>query len=466
MSTPNDRSDEAHKASPPAEVPYPSSVRAWCVVGVLMVIYVFSFIDRTILNLLVTPIKADLGISDTQMSLLMGFSFALFYTIFGLPIGRLADSMNRKGIIAVGLLIWTIATGGCGLVKHYWQFLLLRVGVGVGEAALSPSAYSLITDLFPREKLGRALSVYSMGIFIGAGIAVGVGGGVAEWAERRGPVDLGPFGTVFPWQLAFIVIGIVGLAPLGLLLFIREPARRGARIIRSADGKEKVVSVPLREVAAYIFANRKTFLCHHLGFALLAFSSYGVGAWGAEFMRRSHGWGPGQIGLYFMIHVIGAGCLGIITGGVICDWLAKRGRTDAPMIVGLLASALWIPTGIMYPIVSNGWLAWGFMVPTYFFTAFATGVAAAAIQQIVPNAMRGQASASYLFFVNLIGLGLGPTGVALITDYVFKDESMLRYSILIVGVGCHASAISLFLLGMKPFRESVQHLKDWEAKNL
>jgi hypothetical protein len=136
------------------------------------------------------------------------------------------------------------------------------------------------------------------------------------------------------------------------------------------------------------------------------------------------------------------------------------------MIVGLLASALWIPTGIMYPLVSNGWLAWGFMIPTYFFTAFATGVAAAAIQQIVPNAMRGQASASYLFFVNLIGLGLGPTGVALITDYVFKDESMLRYSILIVGVGCHATAIALFSLGMKPFRESVERLKEWEAENL
>ena len=466
MSTPDDHSNEAREESLPAEQPYPSSARAWSVVGVLMIIYVFSFIDRTILNLLVTPIKADLQISDTQMSLLMGFSFALFYTIFGLPIGRLADRMNRKGIIAVGLLVWTAATGGCGLVKHYWQFLFLRVGVGVGEAALSPSAYSLITDLFPKEKLARALSVYSMGIFIGAGIAVGVGGGVAEWAARRGPVDLGPLGTIFPWQLAFIVIGVVGLAPLGLLLLIREPVRRGARMIRTAQGKQKVASVPVREVAAYLLANWKTFFCHHLGFALLAFSSYGVGAWGAEFMRRSHGWGAGQIGFYFMLHVIGAGCLGIVTGGVICDWLAKRGRTDAPMIVGLLASALWIPTGIMYPLVSNGWMAWGFMVPTYFFTAFATGVAAAAIQQIVPNAMRGQASAIYLFFVNLIGLGLGPTGVALITDYVFKDESMLNYSILIVGVGCHTVAITLFLLGMKPFRESVQRLKEWEAKNL
>lgn len=431
-----------------------------------MIIYVFSFIDRTMLNLLVEPIKSDLNISDTKMSLLMGFSFALFYTIFGLPIGRLADRFNRKGIIAIGLVVWTAATGGCGLVKHYWQFLLLRVGVGVGEAALSPSAYSLITDSFPKEKLGRALSVYSMGIFIGAGLAVGMGGGVAQWAREQGPVDLGPLGTVFPWQLVFLVIGAVGLAPLVLLLMIKEPLRRGVRMIKTAEGKEKVVSVPIGEVFAYAMKNRMTFFCHHLGFSILAFSSYGVGAWGAVFMERTHGWGPGQIGFYFMIHVIGAGCLGIVTGGTICDWLSARGHTDAPMKVGLLASVLWIPTGLMYPLVSNGWVAWGFMVPTYFFTAFATGVAAAAIQQIVPNAMRGQASAMYLFAVNLIGLGLGPTGVALITDYVFKDDNMVRYSILIVGIGCHATAMVVFLLGMKPFRESVQRLKEWEAENL
>jgi MFS family permease len=434
-------------------------------VTVLMIIYVFSFVDRTILNLLVGPIKADLGISDTQMSLLMGFSFAAFYAVFGLPVGRMADSVNRKGIIGVGLFMWTVATGATGLVKHYWQFLLLRVGVGVGEATLSPSAYSLITDSFPIEKLGRALSVYSMGIFIGAGLAVGVGGGVAEWAATRGNIDLGPLGEVYPWQLAFIVIGIVGLLPIGLLLLIKEPVRRRARMVKTAMGKEKTASVPISEVIKYMMANWKTFLCHHLGFAILAFSSYGVGGWGAAFMARSHGWGAGQIGFYFMLHVIGAGCLGIVTGGILCDWLAKKGRTDAPMIVGLLSASLWIPTGIMYPIVNNGWVAWGFMIPTYFFTAFATGVAAAAVQQIVPNNMRGQASAVYLLVANLVGMGLGPTGVALITDYVFHDEMMLRYSILIVGIGCHSLAIPLFWFGRKHFSESVEYLKNWEAEN-
>ena len=466
MTTPNGDSDPSTHSTTTDEPSYPSEGRAWFFVSVLMIIYVFSFIDRTILNLLVEPIKKDLKITDLQMSYLMGLSFAIFYTLFGLPIGRLADRVNRKGIIAVGLFIWTIATGGCGLVKYYWQFLLLRVGVGVGEAALSPSAYSLITDMFPKEKLGRALSVYSMGIFIGAGLAVGVGGGVGEWAERRGPVDLGPLGTVFPWQMAFLVIGVVGLAPMFLLLLVKEPIRRGAKMVKQADGKETVAPIPIGEVASYILKNWKTFFCHHMGFAILAFSSYGVGAWGAAYMMRIHGWTIGQTGFYFMLHVIGAGCLGIVTGGYLNDWLAKRGHIDAPMIVGLLASVLWIPTGILYPIAPNGWMAWGFMIPTYFFTAFATGVGPAAIQQIVPNAMRGQASALYLFVVNIIGLGAGPTGVAFFTDRIFKDEMMLNYSILIVGVGCHTVGTCLFLLGRKPYRESVQHLKDWEAANL
>jgi MFS family permease len=430
-----------------------------------MIAYIFSFVDRTLLNFLVGPIKADLGISDTQMSLLMGFSFALFYTLFGLPIGRLADSRNRKGIIGVGIFLWTVATAACGFVRNFWQFLIARMGVGVGEAALSPAAYSLVTDMFPKEKLAKALSVYSMGIFIGAGIASGVGGAVVEWASTRDDFDLGPLGTVYPWQMAFIVIGILGLAPIGLLALFKEPVRRGIQKITTADGRQVNPSVPVKEIAGYMRANWKTFTCHHIGFAILAFSSWGVGSWGVAFMSRTHGWEPGRIGFFFMLHVIFAGCLGIVTGGILCDRLAKKGRTDAPMIVGLLSSALWIPTGIMYPIVNNGWVSWGFMIPTYFFTAFATGVAAAAIQQIVPNNMRSQCSAVYLFAVNLIGMGLGPTGVALITDYVFRDESMLRYSILIVGIGCHSLAIPLFWIGRKHFRESVEYLETWEAEN-
>ncbi|MEP7270102.1 MAG: MFS transporter, partial [Acidobacteriota bacterium] len=168
-----------------AEEPYPAAGYAWYVVAVLTFVYVFSFIDRQILALLVRPIKRDLGISDTQMSLLMGFSFAVFYTFFGIPLGRLADSRSRRSIIAVGFALWSLFTAGCGVARNFSQMLLMRMGVGVGEAALSPAAYSLITDTFPRHRLATAISVYSMGIYLGSGLALVLGGAVAALAGSQ-----------------------------------------------------------------------------------------------------------------------------------------------------------------------------------------------------------------------------------------------------------------------------------------
>lgn len=169
---------------------YPSSLSVWTTVTILMIAYVLSFIDRQILNLLVEPIRRDLVISDTQMSLLMGLSFALFYTICGIPLGRLADTSNRRGLIAIGVLFWSAATAACGMAKLYWQFLICRIGVGVGEAALSPAAYSLIADSFPPERRATAISVYSMGVYLGSGIAFLLGGLVIQFASAQGDVVL------------------------------------------------------------------------------------------------------------------------------------------------------------------------------------------------------------------------------------------------------------------------------------
>ncbi|MGH8561818.1 MAG: MFS transporter, partial [Nevskiales bacterium] len=194
---------------------------AWYVVAVLMVAYVFSFIDRQILNLLVGPIRRDLGISDTQMSLLMGFSFALFYTICGIPLGRLADSKSRRTIIAVGIFFWSIMTAACGTARHYWQFFLYRMGVGVGEATLSPSAYSLIADYFPREVRATAISVYSMGIYIGSGLAFLLGGLVIKFAGQA-EVVLPVVGATRPWQLIFFMLGIAGILFTFAMYTVRE----------------------------------------------------------------------------------------------------------------------------------------------------------------------------------------------------------------------------------------------------
>ena len=434
---------------------YPSSLRAWSTVAILMLAYVLSFIDRQILNLLVGPIRRDLVISDTQMSLLMGLSFALFYTVCGIPLGRLADTKSRRGLIAIGVLFWSAMTAACGMARLYWQFLLCRIGVGVGEAALSPAAYSLIADSFPAERRATAISVYSMGVYLGSGLAFLLGGLVIKFASAQGDVLLPVLGEVRPWQLIFLILGAAGVLFTLLLLAVREPARRGV-----GAG----VAVPLVEVGRYLRANRRTVLYHNFGFAGLAFAGYGSAAWIPTFFIRTYGWDAGHVGVVYGSIVAVFGCLGIVFGGRLADWMAKRGRTDANMRVGLYAAMAALPCVASFPLMDNALWAAVLMAPTVFCLSMPFGVAPAAIQEIMPSAMRGQASAIYLFVITLIGLGIGPTAVALVTDYLFADDQALRYSLLIVSTLAVSSSLFLLAKGLQPYRESVLHLQQWAAQ--
>jgi MFS family permease len=433
---------------------YPSSARAWATVAILMVAYVLSFVDRQILNLLVEPIRRDLAINDTQMSLLMGLSFALFYTVCGIPLGRVADTRSRRGLIAVGILFWSAATAACGMAKMYWQFLLCRIGVGVGEAALSPAAYSLIADSFPAERRATAISVYSMGVYLGSGLAFLVGGLVIQFASAQGDVTLPVLGEVRPWQLIFLILGVAGVFFTLLMLAIKEPVRRGA-----GAG----VAVPLSEVGRYIRANRRTVLLHNFGFAGLAFAGYGSAAWIPTFYIRTYGWDAGQVGIVYGCIVAVFGCLGIVFGGRLADLMAKRGRSDANMRVGLYAALGALPMVVLFPLMDTAFWASMLLAPAVFCLSMPFGVAPAAIQEIMPNSMRGQASAIYLFVITLIGLGVGPTAVALVTDFVFADDNALRYSLLIVTTLAVLMSIILLAKSLKPYRESVTRLEQWAA---
>ena len=419
----------------------------WLVVAILMVAYVFSFVDRQILNLLVGPIRRDLGISDTQMSLLMGFSFAIFYTILGIPLGRLADHWNRSGLIAGGVVVWSLMTSLCGLASSYWQLFLFRIGVGVGEATLSPAAYSMIADYFPPERRATAISVYSMGIYLGSGIAFLVGGLVIQFAVAQGAVTLPLVGDIRPWQLVFLVLGGSGIVFSFAFMLVREPPREGA-------GN----SVTFGAVVAHLWRNRRTVLCHNLGFAMLAFCSYGTAAWVPSFFIRTFNWKAGDVGIIYGLIVMVFGCAGILFGGWLTDRWLKRGKTDAALRVGILASGVAIVGGV-YLMASTGTLAAVLMVPAVFALGMPFGAAPAAIVAIVPNQMRGQTAAVYLFIVNLIGLGVGPTAVALVTDYVFANDLALKWSMLIVGTIANLMAIILLAAGLKPYRETIGRLR-------
>ena len=427
---------------------WPSTGIAWYALAILFIAYTFSFADRFILSLLIEPIKQDLQLSDTKISLLHGFAFAIFYTVMGIPIGRLADKYNRRSIIALGVATWSLMTAVCGITRGYWQLFAARVGVGVGEAALSPAAYSMIADLFPPQKLGRALSVYTTGAFVGAGLAFIIGGTVIAAITSTPEITLPVVGTIRSWQAAFFIVGLPGLIVAALMYTVREPVRH----INSASGSDLV---SMTEVFAYVRARWRVFGTHYLGFSLLGVVFNGITAWTPAFLSRSFDMSVGQSGPTIGALILVFGTAGIIVGGWLTDYLGRKGFVDGAMRTGLVAGIGCIPFAVLVPFMPT--LQWILVIycPLLFFASFGFGAAAAALQQVTPNRMRGMVSAFYLFFLNLIGIGLGPTIIALITDYVFHDDQAVGFSLAIMA-GCSGLLAALFLWkGLKPFRAEV-----------
>ncbi len=444
--------------TPREEAAYPRPAYAWYVVAVLTLVYVFSFIDRQILSLLVGPIRRDLGISDTQMSLLMGFTFAVFYTFFGIPLGRWADSGSRRTIIALGFVAWSAFTAACGLARNYLQMLLCRVGVGVGEAALSPAAYSMLTDYFPPERRATALGVYGMGIYIGSGLAFLLGGVVVGLAGARESYDLPLVGATRAWQVIFFAVGLPGVALAALLYTVAEPLRRGAG---TAAGR--IRKIQLGDVAGYLWENRGAMLCHNFGFGFISFTTYAAGNWNPTYFIRRFGWSAAEIGIAYGLIAIFAGSAGIACGGRAADWLRARGYVDANLRVALYAILINLPIAVATYLVPSDLAAITLLVPATFLTSAPFGVAAAAIQHMMPNPMRAQASSIYIFITNLVGLGLGPTAVAVATDRLFASDQAIGYSLLLVHVTGKAIAIILLWRGLAHYRAAVERLRVWSA---
>ncbi len=293
-----------------AQAPWPSPRAAWFVVGVLCCAYVLSYVDRIIINLLVEPIKADLAISDTQFALLTGVAFGLFYTVMGLPLGRLADRRSRRGLVAAGVFLFSLATIASGLAKTYWQLFLARVGVGVGEAAITPAAYSLIADLFPPERLGRAMAVFTMSAFVGIGLAYIGGGAAIAWLTRLGEIELPVVGALEAWHLAFLIAGVPGLLVAPLAFAFAEPIRRGLK---------GAAELPLRDVAREVAARRDALIPLFAGYCMVTLAGYAGAVWTPAFFIRTYGWTAGETGLWWGLVSLIFGPLGAIAGGWICD---------------------------------------------------------------------------------------------------------------------------------------------------
>ena len=434
--------------------------QGWYLVVTLLIFYIFSFIDRQIISLMVEPIKRDLQVSDTLIGLLGGLSFAIFYTLFGIPIGRLADRINRKKIIAAGVIVWSLMAALCGFAKNFTQLFLARVGVGVGEAALSPAAYSMITDAFPRHKLGRAFSFYNMGIPIGSGIALLVGGIVVVAVSGAGKTFALPlFGEVRAWQFVFIVTGAPGLLLPLLLLTVREPKRRG--LIKSEDNVVRE-SLPLREVLAFMAKNGMFYRAHFLAMAMMACLGYAVGFWLPTVMARTYGIQPGIVGQVLGISTMTMNTLGVFVAGRICDRLTAKGHTDAPIWVCFGTAVAVVATSAFPAFMPNATLGLVVMCLAGFPFHGYVAMGPMAVNQVTPNQMRAQVSGVYLFTVNLLGLGLGPYLVPLISDYVLRDPQQIRWGLLIVVVTSGLIAAILLWRVRATYRQQVAQTAHWQ----
>jgi MFS family permease len=405
------------------------------VLGVLFACYVFNWVDRNVLAILLGPIKAELGVSDTAMGLLSGLAFALFYTILGIPIARWADLGNRRSILALGIALWSAMTVVCGLARSFGALALARVGVGVGEAAGSPSSHSLISDYFPPARRGRALSVYAMGNYAGHFVAFVIGG----WVNEH-----------YGWRTTFFVMGVPGLLLALLVRFtVREPPRGG---FDGAAGSQPRAS--LREVVRFL-GRQRSYLFINLGGALNALVGYGFGIWGPTFFMRVHGMGTAEVGLWLgWLSPLG-GLTGTLAGGLLIDRLAGRDGRWYLWIptVSALAS---VPVSVLLLLGGKG-LALALYGPHALFFALYIGPMFAAMQGVAPPRMRAITVAIHLLIVNLLGLGAGPLVVGALNDFLNAEygASAVRYSLLLVSVSGLVSS-ACFLAGARSVRRDLR----------
>ncbi len=413
------------------------------VLGVLILAYTFNFLDRQILGILAGPIKAELGLTDSQLGLMGGLAFALFYTGLGVPIAALADRWSRTWIMTWALALWSGFTALCGFATGFWQLFLCRMGVGVGEAGGVAPAYSLISDYFPKEQRARALAAYSFGIPIGSSLGILFGGLIAHAID---------------WRAAFIAVGLAGvaLAPI-FRLIVREPPREAAPApVADASAPEAQVAASAGGGIRALLA-KPSFWLISLGAAASSVCGYGVAFWLPSFFERSLGMGLVDRSLFLGSMTLVGGLIGVWAGGVLGDRLG-RARPAAYLLVPAVAFLLALPCFVLAVQAQNLWLAFVlFLIPTGLNLVW-LGPVITAVQHLVPAAQRSTASACFLFVNNLIGLGLGTWYFGAVSDALtprFGAEA-LRYAIY-SGLGFYVVSAALFALAARGLK------RDWVA---
>jgi MFS family permease len=396
-----------------------ASPGAWWMLAVLLFFNILSFTDRYVMTMLVEPMKADLHASDVKMSLVLGPAFAILYGVSALPLGWLADRYPRRLVIYFGVTLWSLAATATGLARTFVTLLLARTVMGVGEASLTPSAYPLLADSFPRNRLTLALSIYQMGVKIGSAVAFSVGAVAIALAAKYGPFHIPGYGELASWQAVLAIIGAPGVMFALLAFTFSEPQRRAAT---------ESPSVPIGQ---FLRQNRALLALMAVGFCLVSMCAFSYSSWIPSYMTREFGWKPTRYGpALALINLIAA--VAMVAKGWIVDWLFGRGMKDAHLRFYSWLVGLAVPVGL---------LTFSGISPTIFLVAYGVLQAiaieyivylGATLQLITPDALRGRVTGGFMAAFTAVGMGAGPSVVAVLTDHAFGDEKMLGSSLMTV----------------------------------
>ena len=447
--------DGAATGRPPPQA-WPDPKIAWYAVSVCALATMLLFLDRNIISLLVEPIKRDLQISDVRMSLLMGPAVVFFYALVAVPASRYVDRWRRNVILTAGIAVWSIFTAVCGLAQNFWQLFAARTGVGVGEIVHGPATYSLIADYFQRERLPRAIAVLQIGFIGGTGLSLLLGAFVIQSLMHVSNFQVpGTNIIIRNWQLVFFIVGLPGLLVAILMSTVPEPARRG----RIASQPEKPIA--LFAVVKYLCTHWRLYAPQFGALAVAGIENSGTASWRVVFLQRTFDWSAPKAGFVLGLALLIAAPVGLWLATMLTEHFAKT-RSDANLRVVAICYTLSPAFVIAGPLMPNPWLAVACASVTYLIQIGGAVPQNAAIQSVTPNEMRGQVTALYLFIFAVIGLGLGPTFIALFTDYLFADESMLRYSLASSAAIMLPIAAWIMWQGVKPYGEAIDAIKQRE----
>lgn len=438
----------------------PSVFYAWMVVIILFICYTISAIDAKVMTLMVADIRKDLGLDDFQISLLQGFATVVLVAVAAVPIGRIVDNgRNRSKLLASGIVLWCLATAASGLSRTFGHLFAARVAVGIGESTLGPTAYSLISDYFEPKRRAFAISVFALGYPVGGGLALIIGAFVLQAAKAHGAAVVPVIGLVQPWQMVFFIVGLPGLLVAGLVALIREPKRHASPT--AVIGVERLT---LRETGAFLARRWKVYSSLIGSVSLLGMLAIGTSIWYPTFLIRTYGMSATEAGYSFGTLMIICGGLGNLTGGWFSGFFMRRGHPGANLNIMIGVTLVKVAPLVIGPLMPTAGGALLLMGIATFIGQGTNSVALASLQDITPSRLRGQMTALMLMCVTTIGMALGSSIIAAMTQFAFHDDSALRYSLAILPAIVGPLVALMFFMARKPYRAAMVEMGEWHEK--